>query len=157
MLAARLAFVIVFQVWQALVSRRFEKQALRKCSEPRTGSEGRSWPALGALGDLEAWQPWVPVQGQVPGRQREGLGQHWWWDLDLFGEDRVSSIRVVFIEGDGEEGRPSSASHHLYVAEDTRRAGPAPAGGGQGVPGRLQPLARSQGTQLRLVSGEGMG
>lgn len=114
-LAARLAFVIVFQVWQALVSGRFEKRALSKCSEPRTGSEGQSWPTSGALGDLEAWQPWVPVQGHVLGRQREGLGQHWWWDLDLFGEDRVSLIRVVFIEGDGEEGRPSSASHHLCV------------------------------------------
>lgn len=58
-LAARLAFVIVFQVRQALVSGRLEKRAWRKPSEPRTGSQGRRWPVSGALGDLEAWQPWA--------------------------------------------------------------------------------------------------
>lgn len=52
-LAARLAFVIVFQVRKVPVSRRFEDWALRKHREPRTGSEGRSWPAMGTFRGLE--------------------------------------------------------------------------------------------------------
>uniref|UniRef100_A0A8C0PPF0 Anoctamin n=2 Tax=Canis lupus familiaris TaxID=9615 RepID=A0A8C0PPF0_CANLF len=100
-LAARLAFVIVFQVRQALVSGRFENWVLRRHSEPSTGSEGSSWPTSGAFGGLEAWPPQALCRNRPQEGKGRPRGQHRWWDLDILRKAELIPYKWSFWKETG--------------------------------------------------------
>lgn len=133
-LAARLAFVIVFQVRRACLCRAREPRSWGGTLGPEQAQEGRSRPASGVRGhgdprrDPQGGGP-GPVQRQVPGdpqEYREGRGGRAstggsvWTDL----ERRQVQLSVSgLIEGDTKEGRPPHLGLSLSLCS---RCPPAP-------------------------------